>query len=129
MGRVATYTGVFEDGSGRSRMEEREIEFDRQLTAPPAEPLDVASLVSVFGAPEEVLLVRGDAAWAGSEQHPAPARLLWAILAGDWQVTVDDEIAQTFGPGDLVLFEDLEGGGHSSRILSDHSLALVLRYL
>jgi hypothetical protein len=46
MGRTVTYTRVFADDGGRSRMEERIIEFDRELSAPPAEPLDVASLVS-----------------------------------------------------------------------------------
>jgi hypothetical protein len=127
MARTTTYTRVFTDETGHSRMEERVMEFDRQLLAPPAESLNVASLGSAFGTVAEVMLVTGDAAWAGTEPHPAPARLLWAILAGDWQVTVDDAIERTFTPGDLVLFEDTAGSGHSSRILSDDSLAVVLR--
>ena len=127
MGRAVTYTRVFADDAGHSRMEERTIEFDRELSAPPAEPLSVASLVSAFGDPVEVMLVTGDAGWAGSEPHPAPARLLWAVLAGDWQVTVDDARERTFTPGDLVLFEDTAGHGHSSRILTDGSLAVVLQ--
>jgi len=122
-----TYTTVLADETGQARMEERTIEFDGELSAPPAEPLKVASLVSAFGVPSEVMLVTGDAAWAGSEPHPAPARLLWAILAGDWQVKIDDAIERTFRPGDLVLFEDTAGSGHSSRILTDGALAIVLR--
>jgi hypothetical protein len=122
-----TYVRVFADEQGRSRLEEQALAFDRELSAPPAEPLKVASLLAAFGAPEDVMLVAGDSSWAGSEPHPAPARLLWAILAGEWQVTVDEGISRSFTAGELVLFEDTTGGGHSSRLLADGSLALVLR--
>lgn len=122
------YTVVLADDAGRSRMQDRMIEFDRELAAPPAEPLKFASLLSAFGSPVEVMLVSGDADWSGSEPHPAPARLLWAILAGEWRVTVDDSAERTFRPGDLVLLEDTTGNGHSTRILSDGSLAVVLRF-
>jgi hypothetical protein len=121
------YVRVFDDDAGRSRMEERTLELDRELSAPPAEPLKIASLVATFGTPEDVMLVTGDAAWAGAEPHPAPARLLWAILAGEWEVTVDDGDVRSFTAGDLVLFEDTSGNGHSSRLLSDGALAVVLR--
>jgi hypothetical protein len=73
------------------------------------------------------MLVAGDSWWAGSEPHPAPARLLWAILAGEWKVTVDDGVTRSFTAGELVLFEDTTGDGHSSRLLRDGSVALVLR--
>jgi hypothetical protein len=59
--------------------------------------------------------------------HPAPARLLWAILAGEWQLTVASGETRSFRAGELILFEDTEGDGHSSRLLEDGSLALVLR--
>ena len=122
-----TYVRVFADQHGRSCLEEQAIAFDRELSAPPAEPLKVASLLAAFGTPEDVMLVAGDTSWVGSEPHPAPARLLWAILSGEWQVTVDDGITRSFTAGELVLFEDTTGSGHSSRLLSDGSLALVLR--
>ena len=101
--------------------------MDRELSAPPAEPLSYASLTAVFGVPDEVMLIEGNSAWAGDAPHPAPARLLWAILAGEWQVTTTDGAVRTFTPGDLVLFEDTRGAGHSSEILSDDALAMVLR--
>ena len=122
-----TYVRVFADEGGRSRLKEEKITFDRELAAPPAEPLKVASLLAAFGPPEDVMLVAGDASWAGDEAHPAPARLLFAILAGEWQVTVDGGITHSFKAGELVLFEDTTGDGHSSRLLADDSLALVLR--
>jgi hypothetical protein len=125
---TVTYVRVFADDAGRSRMEERTLALDRELSAPPAEPLKIASLVTVFGSPADVMLVTGEAAWAGAEPHPAPGRLLWAILAGEWRVTVDEGVSRTFSAGDLVLFEDTSGNGHSSRILSDGARAVVLRF-
>jgi hypothetical protein len=127
MDAALTYVRVFADERGRSRLEEQVIVLDRELSAPPAEPLTMASLRAAFGAPEDVMLVAGDASWAGSEPHPAPARLLWAILSGEWQVTVDEGVTRSFAAGELVLFEDTTGSGHSSRLLADGSLALVLR--
>lgn len=121
------YARVFSDEAGRSRLEGRTIVLDREIHAPPAAPLRFASLVEVFGLPEDVMVVAGDSSWAGLERHPAPARLLWAILAGEWQVTVDDAQPRSFRSGELILFEDTAGDGHSSRVLSDDALALVLR--
>jgi hypothetical protein len=53
--------------------------------------------------------------------------LLRAIPAGEWEVSIDQDTTRSFGPGELVLFENTTGGGHSSRILADDSLALVVR--
>jgi hypothetical protein len=127
MKAVQPYTRVFTDETGRSRMEDLTIDFDRELSAPPAAPLKLASLMTAFGAPSDVMLITSDADWAGSDPHPAPARLLWAILVGQWEVTADDDVVRTFVPGDLVLFEDTTGRGHSSRLLTDGALAVVLR--
>jgi hypothetical protein len=122
-----TYTRVFTDGAGRSCLEDCTVPLDHELAAPPADPLRAASLVASFGTPADVMLVAGDSSWAGSEMHPAPARLLWAILAGEWQLTVASGETPSFRAGELILFEDTEGDGHSSRLLEDGSLALVLR--
>jgi hypothetical protein len=121
------YVRVYADRQGRSRLEERVIRLDGELAAPPAEPLKSASLLATLGAPEDAMLVAGDSSWAGSDPHPAPARLLFAILAGEWQVTVDAGVTRSFTAGELVLFEDTTGSGHSSRLLTDGSVALVLR--
>ncbi len=121
------YTRVHADEAGNTHFEDVALGFEGELSAPPAKPLSVASLAAAFGAPADVMLVTGDAAWAGAEPHPAPARLLWAILAGEWQVRVTGGAARTFTPSDLVLFEDTAGAGHSSRILTDGALAVVLR--
>jgi hypothetical protein len=42
-------------------------------------------------------------------------------------VTVDYGVTRSFKAGELVLFADNIGSGHSSRLLTDGSVALVLR--
>jgi hypothetical protein len=49
--------------------------------------------------------------------------LLWAILTGEWQVTAASGESRGFRAGELILLEDTEGQGHSSRLLEDGSLA------
>ena len=121
-------TRVVADGDGGSRFEDVRIELDQELRAgPQVGPLAMATLVQALGAPEEVMLIAGDSSWSGEAPHPAPARLLWAILSGDFEITVSDGSSRRFPTGALVLVEDTTGTGHSSRILDDGALALVLR--
>ena len=38
-------------------------------------------------------------------------------LAGELEVQVSDGMVRTFGPGSVVLVEDMEGRGHVSRVV------------
>ena len=71
-GQTRGYTRFYADADGQARMEEREVAFDRELSAPPAEPLAFASLAEAFGRPQDVMLITGDSSWAGSAQHLRP---------------------------------------------------------
>ena len=51
-----------------------------------------------------------DYAW-----HNAPERQYIVILEGDLDVEVGDGTRRRFGPGDILLAEDLTGRGHISR--------------
>ena len=121
-------TRVFTSEDGSSRFEDVHVPLDEELRAGPSvAPLAMVSLARVFGTPEAAMLITGDASWAGEAPHPAPARLFWAILAGDFQITVTDGSMRRFPTGSLALVEDTTGSGHSSRILNDGALALVVR--
>ena len=47
--------------------------------------------------------------------HPAPQRQFVIMLEGAVDIEVAGGIMRRFGPGDIVLAEDLTGRGHSSR--------------
>jgi hypothetical protein len=49
------------------------------------------------------------------EPHVAPRRQLVVHLAGEAEVTVSDGEIRRFGPGSVVLVEDVAGKGHTTR--------------
>ena len=51
--------------------------------------------------------------------HPAPTRRLFVLVAGSAEVGVSDGEKRTITKGDVVLFEDVTGPGHTMRVLGD----------
>ena len=64
-----------------------------------------------------------------SDWHPAPHRLYGIMLAGKVECTVGDGTVQRWGPGDVVLEEDLTGQGHTNRVVGDQSLLVAFVHL
>ncbi len=63
------------------------------------------------------------------DYHPAPRRQFVVTLTGSVEVGCGDGTARVFGPGDVMLADDLTGQGHTSTQLGDAqrtSLFLVL---
>jgi hypothetical protein len=52
-----------------------------------------------------------------SDWHTAPRRQYIFILAGQMEIGIGDGTARRFGPGDVVLADDLTGQGHTTRSL------------
>ena len=62
--------------------------------------------------------------------HPAPRRQFMVTLAGQMEVGLGDGTVHTFGPGDVMLAEDLTGQGHTSRAVGPEarlSLAIPVK--
>ncbi len=58
--------------------------------------------------------------------HPAPVRQLIVVLEGTMRLVCGDGAARDFGPGDLVVVDDLTGQGHVLRVLSGGTRSLCL---
>jgi len=52
-----------------------------------------------------------------SDWHTAPRRQYNFILAGQMEIGIGDGTTRRFGPGDVVLADDLTGQGHTTRSL------------
>ena len=52
-----------------------------------------------------------------ADWHPAPGRRLVTMISGSAEVGVSDGEKRTIGPGDVILFEDQTGPGHTLRVL------------
>ena len=51
--------------------------------------------------------------------HPAPRRQWVITLSGVMEIAVGDGTSRRFGPGDVMLAEDVEGQGHTLRAIGD----------
>jgi hypothetical protein len=117
------YTRLYADSSGESHFEDLEAELSAVDFAPPAPPLNLsafrpASQAAFFGAP---------AGWRG-DWHTSPARNLFVILSGEWEVEASDGTVRRLGPNSVLLVEDTTGKGHTSRVVSaTQSLAVVVQ--
>lgn len=58
--------------------------------------------------------------------HNAPRRQLMITLSGAVELRVGDGSARVFGPGDVLLAEDMTGEGHSVRELLGPRRSLIL---
>jgi mannose-6-phosphate isomerase-like protein (cupin superfamily) len=117
------YTRLYSDDQGESHFED--IESDLQLTeyAPPAPPLRLSS----FTPATQFGFMNAPAGWS-SDWHPTPARNIFFVLSGEWEVIVSNGESRRFGPGSVLLVEDTTGKGHSSRVIGEtDSLAAMVK--
>jgi hypothetical protein len=64
-----------------------------------------------------------------SDWHTAGRRMYGLILAGQVECTVGDGTMQRWGPGDVVLEEDLTGQGHTNRVVGDQPLLVAFVHM
>lgn len=99
-------TRIYSGDDGRSHFEELEL------------PLTVSEVGAMSSAiPMESMFFR-DTTAAGPEvwdYHTAPRRQFAIHLIGRTEIEVGDGTKRTFGPGDVLLADDLTGQGHISR--------------
>jgi mannose-6-phosphate isomerase-like protein (cupin superfamily) len=50
-----------------------------------------------------------------SDWHTAPRRQYIFVLSGEIEIGIGDGTTRRFGPGDVVLADDLTGQGHTTR--------------
>lgn len=111
----AKYTRLYEDSNGESHFEDWEIELSPVDFAPPAAPLHVAKFLSTG----ESLWVGAGPDWEGETLHPSPRRQIFCTVQGEYEVTASDGSVRRFPQGSVLLLEDTEGKGHSTRIISE----------
>jgi quercetin dioxygenase-like cupin family protein len=51
--------------------------------------------------------------------HPAPRHQLVITLQGEMEIGLEDGTTERFGPGDVLIAEDLQGKGHTLRVTGD----------
>ena len=105
-------TRFFETADGGSAFDEVEIPIENENLDNWGNLLRTSARfdslgVQVFEAPEG----------AFQDWHNAPRRQLCIVLSGTWEIGTTDGELRRWGPGEAFLPDDVEGTGHTSRVL------------
>jgi hypothetical protein len=106
------YTRLYADAAGESHFEDVEIASSEVDFAPPAPPMNLSSPVPVV----QCLFWSAAPGWFG-DWHPSPRRQFFFQFSGELAVQVSDGETRHFGPGSVVLVEDVTGRGHITRVV------------
>ncbi len=109
----APYRRLFTNEHGQSAMEALEMDLPLGFAVPPAEPLYSAPFLPTEGS----FWVGAPTTWPGDEPHPAPRRMIFVTVRGEYAVTVGDGTTHRFPPGSVLIVEDTTGVGHATEIL------------
>jgi hypothetical protein len=112
------------DDDGASHVNEIDVPLETVTYAPPAPPFHLSAPLAASRA----LLSVMPAGWFG-DWHPSPVRQLYLALSGELEVIVSDGARLLVRPGDVVLVEDTEGQGHTTRVLGDEPARGVFIHL
>lgn len=111
-------TRIHTDDQGAARFE------DTRIPMVPEEPgPDTLSVSEVFGA--SGLIFARAVPGGGHPDQPEPRRAMGIVLAGSSEISASGE-TRTFTTGDILLIEDTEGVGHSSRTTDGFLVALAI---
>lgn len=120
---MATYTRLYSDDHDESHFADIEIELVSTEYAPPAPPL----ALSAFTPASQFGFMSAPPGWT-SDWHASPARNMFVVLTGEWEITASNGESRRFATGSALLVEDTAGKGHSSRVISEvASLAAMVR--
>lgn len=93
-------TRLYTGKDGESHFEEIEV---------PAEKLQAADGILFREAPPGHI----------QQWHPAPRRQYVITLSGQGEIETGDGTKKRFGPGDIMLADDLTGRGHITRVVGN----------
>jgi uncharacterized cupin superfamily protein len=104
------YTRIYADADGETHLED---------VAPEMKKSDYSSLMSEMIAAKGIIFRETNGAQYFVDWHNAPRRQFVVNLSGEVEITVSDGQTRRFGPGTILLAEDVNGRGHISRGVGD----------
>jgi hypothetical protein len=115
------YVRLYADKRGDTHFSEADLALDEADYRPPA-PLLFVSHVFQSGL---LQFVRPPSGWTGEGIHPLKRQFL-ICLEGHLDGTVSDGEKRSFGPGDRVLTEGVDGKGHPSHARGAHDCVVAI---
>ncbi len=103
-------TRLYTGSDGESHFED--IDLPMQAGVDPGE-------IRTETFPAKGILFRETSSQFDVNWHNAPPRQYVITISGQGEITVGDGTKRVFGPGDIMLAEDLTGRGHITRALNN----------
>ena len=100
------YTRIYADAAGESHLQDVDAEMM---------PADHASMISEMIAARGVIFREARSGEYFIDWHNAPRRQFVVNLTGEVEIETSDGDKRRFGPGSILLAEDVTGKGHISR--------------
>ena len=101
-------TRMFTGSDGKSHFEDIDLPFEISDVAQRTDNEESQGMQFVYQPPGFVI-----------DMHPAPRRQYVITLQGQSEITMGDGSSRLFGPGDVVLADDLTGEGHITKVVGD----------
>ena len=108
---MPTYARIYTGDDGLSHIEDIEPPFDGSVDSESA-----ADSTPVEGATG--IVFRRSPPGHFQDFHTAPRRQYTITLSGEIEVATGDGAVRRFGPGTVLLAEDLTGSGHTTKVVS-----------
>ena len=117
---MATFARIYTGDDGRSHLEE---------VAPPFEPFVDTEGAHGEGTPLETatgITFRRNPPGYFLDWHNAPRRQYTITISGEVEIGTGDGKVRRFGPGAVLLAEDLTGQGHTTRVVGTETRISVV---
>ena len=101
-------TRMFTGSDGKSHFEDIDLPFEISDVAQRTDNEESQGMQFVYQPPGFVI-----------DMHPAPRRQYVITFQGQSEITMGDGSSRLFGPGDVVLADDLTGEGHITKVVGD----------
>lgn len=101
-----TYTRIYADGNGETHLQDVDLEMtDANFASRTSQAIGAKGVIFRVSSSQEYFV----------DWHNAPRRQFVVNLSGEVEITVSDGQTRRFGPGSVLLAEDVTGKGHISR--------------
>jgi hypothetical protein len=108
------YTRIYTDADGETHFEDVTLPTELRQSPVSSAQAELTDALAATQATFRRVVVDHPA-----EPHSAPRRQLIVHMKGEADVEVSDGEVRRFGPGSVVLVEDLTGKGHATRRVGD----------
>ena len=117
---MVNYVRVYSGDDGQSHMEEFEPDFNPFVDTEGAHgegtPMESATGITIRRNPPGYFL----------GYHCAPRRQYTITIAGELELGTGDGTVKRFGPGTILLAEDLTGQGHTTRVVGTETRVTIV---